>query len=67
MRVATDLYVDPSTGKAKSGAGGKGPGSARRLADMVNQLDLTWDLYAMFPKGLLTLLPKEFDRFRPKA
>lgn len=67
IQVATDLYVDPATGKAKQGAGGKGGGSARRLADLVNQLDLTWDLYAMVPPGLLALLPKEFDRFRPNA
>lgn len=67
MQVATDLYVNPATGKAKSGAGGKGGGSARRLADVVNQFDLTWDLYDMVPGGLLMLLPKEFSKFRTAA
>lgn len=64
VECATKLYVDPKTGKPKTGAGGKGAGSARRLADVLNQLDLTWDLYAMSADQLLKLLPPEFDRFR---
>jgi hypothetical protein len=67
MQVATQLYVSPTTGKAKPGAGGKGGGSARRLADIVNQLDLTWDLYDMDAEGLLVLLPKEFGKFKVAA
>ncbi|MFQ5653524.1 MAG: hypothetical protein ACE5GW_02190 [Planctomycetota bacterium] len=45
-------------------AGGKGRGSARRLADLANQLDLTWDLHTMKAEELLEILPAEFDRFK---
>ena len=61
--VATRLYVDPETGAYRRGAKGKGPGSPRRLADCLWQLDLTWDLYSMDEEELLTLLPAEFDRW----
>jgi hypothetical protein len=64
MASATALYVDPATQKPRRGAGGKGRGSARRLADVLNQFDVTWDLYAMDATHLLQLLPREFERFR---
>lgn len=63
MGVATKLYVT-GNGGLKRGAGGKGAGSPRRLVDIFNQFDLTYDLYAMSDDELLELLPKEFDRFR---
>jgi hypothetical protein len=63
MSLATLLYIDSETGKVKRGAAGRGPGSARRLADVLNQLDLTWDLYALDTKALLAMMPSEFERF----
>lgn len=63
MGVATTLYVDVQ-GALKRGAGGKGAGSPRRLVDIVNQYDLTYDLYAMSSEDLHALLPSEFDRFK---
>ena len=62
--AATLLYFDSETGGVKRGAAGRGPGSARRLADVLNQLDVTWDLHAMTAEGVLAMLPSEFDRFR---
>ncbi len=67
MAVATKLYIDPATGKRIRGAATKSKGAARRLADICNQLDVTWDLYAMEPGELLAKLPKEFQRFQPAA
>ena len=64
MEVATKLYIDPATGLPKRGAAALGNGSARRLADLLNQLDLTWDLYYLTPEQLLNLLPTEFERFK---
>ena len=64
MEVATRLYIGPND-TPKRGAAGRGPGSARRLAQVLNQLDLTWDLYSLPPDKLLDMLPVEFDRFRP--
>jgi hypothetical protein len=65
MQVATALYVDAATKQPKRGAAGRGPGSARRLADVLSQFDATWDLYSLQASKLLAVLPGEFDRFRP--
>lgn len=62
MKMTTALYVDEA-GKLKRGSGSKGGGSPRRLADVLNQFDVTYDLYSMTSEGLARLLPKEFDRF----
>lgn len=64
MKVATTLYYDEEKERLKRGAAGRGPGSARRLADLFNQLDVTWDLYGMTSNQLLMLLPQEFAKFR---
>jgi hypothetical protein len=64
LAAATTLYVDPHTRLPKRGGGGKSRGTARRLADVCNQFDVTWDLYALEPDELLARLPKEFERFR---
>jgi hypothetical protein len=63
MSMATSLYIDSATQKPKKGAAGRGPGSARRFADVLNQFDLTWDLYAMQMQAMLAMMPKEFKRF----
>lgn len=65
MEVATRLYINSATNGPKRGAAGRGPGSARRLAAVLNQLDLTWDLYGLDTDKLLDLLPEEFDQFKP--
>jgi hypothetical protein len=65
--AATKLYYDAVRMTPRRGAGGKGPGSPRRLADILNQLDLTWDLYAMTSNDLMSKLPGEFDRFKSEA
>jgi hypothetical protein len=64
MAVVTALYLNPKTGRTKRGAAGRGRGSARRLVDVFNQYELTWDLYAMSTPEMLDLLPREFDRFK---
>ena len=61
--AATRLYYDADSGKLKRGAGGKGRGSPRRLADVLQQFDVTYDLYTLDTDELSQLLPKEFDRF----
>ena len=63
MELATNLYVDSATQKVKRGAAGSGPGSARRFADILNQFDLTWDLYAMKMLAIRQMMPAEFKRF----
>lgn len=54
------MYFDNDAQKPRSGAGGKGGGSARRLASVARQLELTYDLQDCPPARFLALLPKEF-------
>lgn len=63
--VATRLYVDPITNQIKTGAGGKGLGSARRLtASYLNQIRVNLDIRGMTEDQLIAILPPEFDRFK---
>lgn len=63
VELTSRLYYDAKTATTKTGAGGKGPGSPRRLVTVLNQFDLTWDLYAATADELVKLLPGEFKRF----
>jgi len=65
--AATRLYYDSAKGRNRTGLTGKGPGSPRRFADILSQLDLTWDLHSLTTEELLALLPAEFDEFHRKA
>jgi hypothetical protein len=67
MEVATVLYVDAATGKPKRGSQTKTVGAVRRLADVLSQFDVTWDLYSTQLGELLGILPAEFNRFRASA
>lgn len=61
--AATRLYYEEDTDRLRRGSSGKGAGSARRFADVLSQLDLTWDLHSLTVEELLELLPEEFDNF----
>jgi hypothetical protein len=65
MEIATRLYVDVPERRPKRGSGGKGRGSPRRLAQVLDQFSVTWDLYAMSVDDLINMLPDEFRRFEP--
>jgi hypothetical protein len=64
MDVITHLYICSDDDSVKRGAGGKTNGAARRLTDVLGQLELNFDLYLIAPDKLLDLLPTEFNRFR---
>lgn len=68
IKAVDRLYVDRSRdakGIPKSGITSRDkPGTLRRLVDIVQQLELTYDLYCMSEKEIINLLPREFDRFR---
>ena len=64
MEVSRDLYVDSETNQPKRGARGSKPGSVRRLAMVLGQFDMTWDLYSMESNSIQEMLPEEFARFR---
>ncbi|MBX3372904.1 MAG: hypothetical protein KF817_03655 [Phycisphaeraceae bacterium] len=65
--AVTALYYDAQLGKLKRGAGGKGAGSTRRFRTVLDQLDRTFDLHSSSDAGVLSLLPREFDRYRKRA
>ena len=67
LGAATDLYFDDQKKRPKRGAAStkRKPGTLRRFIDLVQQLDLTYDLYSMRPSEVLALLPSEFDPWRP--
>jgi len=67
VELATLLYYDKDKKSFKRGAGSSIKGAARRLAALLNQLDLTFYLYGMSANELLALLPKEFDRFHSES
>lgn len=67
MEAVTALYFDRAAGVVRRGAAGRGRGSARRLAEVLLQFDLTYDLQTVGPDRLLALLPTEFDRFKSRA
>lgn len=64
IAAADRLYFDADGNRPRRGTGGSKGGSPRRLALILQQLDLTFDLPACDVDRLLALLPKEFDRWK---
>ena len=65
IEAANLLYFDPENGKPKRGPAvtTRKPGALIRFIDVVQQLDLTHDLYSMSGEDVLALLPAEFDEW----
>lgn len=68
LEAAHKLYFDESTNKPKRGATVKKkiPGTLYRFIDVIQQYDLTYDLYSMSGEEVLDLLPPEFNKWRNK-
>lgn len=64
ITAAYRLWFDEETQRPKKGSSGKGPGSPRRLATVVRQLQLTYDLSDCPLPDFLNLLPTEFDKWK---
>jgi hypothetical protein len=60
------LYWDSSSEAPKRGAAANArkPGTLRRFIDLMQQLDLTYDLSSISTDAILELLPKEFDKYK---
>lgn len=65
IEAAYQLYFDETKHRPRRGAGGSAGGSPRRLAAILHQLGLTFDLGACRAETIQQLLPKEFNRWRP--
>lgn len=64
IQAAYSLYFDEKKARPRRGAGGSAGGSPRRLATVLQQLGLTFDLGACRADTIRKLLPREFDRWR---
>jgi hypothetical protein len=66
LAAADKMYFRESEGSPQRGAlqKKKAPGTLLRFIDVVQQLDLTYDLYSMRGEEILALLPPEFDRWK---
>lgn len=62
--AAYKMYFDEEAQKPKRGASGKGAGTPRRLAAVVSQLQLTYDLSDCPIGEFLGLLPREFSKWQ---
>jgi len=67
VEAATQLYYNPTTKRERKGAQNKEKGGARALVTVLNQFDVTWDLYGMTAPEIDAMLPKEFARFRTSS
>lgn len=68
IEAANLLYLDPRTKKPKRGAQNskRAPGTLLRFVDVLQQLDVNYDLYSMSPEAIIGLLPAEFDKWKRK-
>jgi hypothetical protein len=65
LKAAYLLYFDKKKSKPKFGAIAKNkPGTVYRFIDIIQQLDLNYDLYSMTGEEVLELLPPEFDKWK---
>ena len=66
--AALMLYFDPKRRRPKAGAQGSlhQPGTVRRFVRLLQQLDVTYDIYGLSGKQILELLPEEFETFQPQ-
>lgn len=65
VETADHLYYDDEAERPKVGARSRNrPGNVRRLVEIKQQLDLTFDLYGMDALEILEVLPDEFDTWR---
>lgn len=64
LEASSRMFWDPSTSNLKRGVSTAGAGGARRLADVLMQLDVTHDLVECEADYLLQLLPREFARWQ---
>jgi hypothetical protein len=68
LECADVLYFDVEKGGAKRGVTNrKKGGTVRRLGLFIQQLDLTYDVYAMRGPEIVAMLPDEYKRWLPKA
>ncbi len=65
MQAASTLYYDPELKTFKKGAAGRtSAGCVYRFVNWLQQLEINYDLFSINSDDLISLMPKEFDRFK---
>ena len=66
LEAAHQMYFNEKEGNPKRGALGakSSPGTLLRYIDVIQQLDLNFDLYSMTGEEVLQLLPAEFNKWK---
>jgi hypothetical protein len=65
MQAASALYYDPERKTFKKGAAGRtSAGCVYRFVNWLQQLEINYDLFSISSDDLISLMPKEFDRFK---
>jgi len=67
IEVLFSLYWDESRRKPKSGAQSRNkPGTLRRFVRVIQQLELTYDIYSLSKNEIIRLLPDEFNKWEAR-
>ena len=68
LEAVDKLCFNAPEAKPKKGALVKknAPGTLQRFIDVIQQLDLTYDLYSLSGEQILALLPPEFDKWKDR-
>lgn len=65
VEAITRLYLDADTNNPKRGAQSRNrKGNIRRFVSIIQQFELTYDIYSMSGEQILNLLPDEFNDWR---
>jgi hypothetical protein len=69
LEALNALYLDRAHGLPKRNAQTPSPqpGTLRRFVRVLQQLDVTYDVYGMSGEAILDLLPPEFDAWRGQS
>jgi len=65
MQAASTLYYDPERKTFKKGAAGRtSAGCVYRFVSWLQQLEINYDLFSISSDDLISLMPREFERFK---
>lgn len=67
ISAANRLYFDNHAFRPKTGVAGRGRGSAHRFGLVLRQLALTYDTDCMTEDSLISILPREFDKWKKQG
>ena len=67
IQNSLDARAPGTQARVRIAFSGPGPGTLRRFVHVLQQLDVTYDVYGMSGRAILDLLPSEFDAWRERS